>query len=109
MAALPPVREALRQVTKQSWILGDRMSISRQLERSPDVPSWSDGNGCFFEITKVGINPNHSLLRVILIRLVGSRAAAMSLVMTRMVLPTPSPWSTMPATYTQSGKLELPS
>lgn len=51
-----PVRDALQQVDERTWLLGDRMSITRRSGKSLEAPCWSDGNGCFFEITKNNAN-----------------------------------------------------
>lgn len=67
MAVLQPVRDALQQVNKRAWLLGDRMAITRKSKKSPEVPCWSDGSGYFFEITKFS---NHEARRLFDIALI---------------------------------------
>lgn len=67
MAVLRPVKDALQQVNKRIWLLGDRMAVTRQSKKSPEVPCWSDGSECFFQITKFS---NHEACRLFDIALI---------------------------------------
>lgn len=44
-----PVRESIREVDSDSWIIGDKLLLSRQHSPS-SASSWSDGNGSFYSL-----------------------------------------------------------
>jgi len=47
-----PVNESIREIDSHSWVIADRLLLSRQCSPSSDMPSWGDGNGSFFVLSE---------------------------------------------------------
>lgn len=47
-----PVRESIREINDNSWLVGDRILLSRISNRFPSSgPTWSDGKGSFYAVS----------------------------------------------------------
>ncbi|KND90419.1 hypothetical protein TOPH_05013 [Tolypocladium ophioglossoides CBS 100239] len=44
--------ESIREIDGDSWLIADKLLLSRQCLPSPDQPSWSDGNGLFYVLSE---------------------------------------------------------
>ncbi|KAK2051048.1 hypothetical protein LY76DRAFT_529292 [Colletotrichum caudatum] len=52
MAARRPVNSSIREIDSQTWLIGDRLLLSRSSAASPRC-LWSDGCGSFYRISEV--------------------------------------------------------
>lgn len=56
MAARRPVNESLRAIDCQTWLVGDRLLLSRASTTSPGY-LWSDGHGSFYSVSEAPGTP----------------------------------------------------
>jgi hypothetical protein len=52
MANTHPVNSSIREVDDNSWIIANKLLLSRQRSPPLDRPSWSDGDGSFFALSE---------------------------------------------------------
>ncbi|KAI1411061.1 kinase-like protein [Hypoxylon sp. FL1857] len=48
-----PVNESIQEISKDSWLIANKLVLSRQSSPPYDQPSWSDGNNAFYVLSEV--------------------------------------------------------
>ncbi|KAI0506316.1 hypothetical protein F5B22DRAFT_639321 [Xylaria bambusicola] len=57
---MPAVRDSIRQIDDQSWLIEGSLLLSRKQAPSSGLASWSDGNGDFFVLTSSSNPPSET-------------------------------------------------
>lgn len=52
MAAQLPIKDTIQEVDSETWLIGDRLLLSRSTTAPPDC-RWSDGCGSFYGISEL--------------------------------------------------------
>ncbi|CVL08878.1 uncharacterized protein FMAN_14112 [Fusarium mangiferae] len=63
MAVQPPVNDSIREIDDMSWLLGEKLILSRSCSASPPF-SWYDGSTFYYRITEATQKPQISRSRL---------------------------------------------